>query len=799
AQTSYTMTPLYDFHGNADGASPSGGLIQDSAGNLYGTTDNSDGSGGVGVVFELSPSGNETTLYDFCNAGNNWPCPDGGVPFSTLLMDSAGNLYGTTYLGGTYGNGVVFELIPQPSGGCPANSNQGNGWCETVLYSFTGGADGAISYAALVMDSAGNLYSTTSIATNPPYASYCGGSGGGSVFELSPNSDGTWTETTLHTFTGITSGTSGDGCNPYSGVTLDNNGNLYGVTVGGGKNPPGVPVGIAYELSPTSNGPWTETILYTFGSSPTDGLTPASDLVFKEGNLYGTTEYGGSTNNGTVFELSPGSGSTWTETILYSFTGGTDGCNPYQGVSLDPQGNMYGTTEGCGNARGAGSVYELSPNGTMIPIWDFTAGTDGAQPYCTVLRDSKGNLYGTSNTGALKGSGILPNGAVWSLTPVVLSTTTTVASSGSPSTYGQSVTFTATINTVSQGVKHNAKRQAGRNLQVKPQDITGSVAWSANTGCGTTPVTFSTSGTTTCTTSVLPVGTDLVTASYSGDSGDQPSTGTLNQIVNEAKPTPIITWNPAAATYGSELGRMQLNATASYNGKRLAGTFVYTPAAGTVLTAAGTETLNVTFTPASASYTSATDSASLVVNPIKPLMKTTETKDGLILALDSTVTAKYGQPTGSVAVTSGTSGPTCDATLTGGTGTCTLTFSTGGTYTLAITYSGDSNDESVTLTRTVTVNPLHTTTKITSITPSPVPTSTPITLDFSVAASQGQPTGSVTVTSGTGGPTCSGTLTNGTGSCSLTFSAAGSYTLTATYSGDSNDAASSTTHAVRVR
>ena len=376
-------------------------------------------------------------------------------------------------------------------------------------------------------------------------------------------------------------------------------------------------------------------------------------------------------------------------------------------------------------------------------------------------------------------------------------TTVSVASSQNPTVFGQSVTFTATINAANGLVRRSG---------VKPMDVTGTVTWSSDTGCGTTAVSYTTgtgTGTATCTTATLSQGDDVITAAYSGDSNHSAGTGTLSggQQVNAPLLIPTITWTtPAVITYGKALSSTQLNAKAKYNNRTVPGTFTYTPAAGTILTP-GTHTLSVTFTPTDTNtYATAVDSVTLVVNPIKPTMKATSTKDGLIVTMDFSVAATYGQPTGSITVSSNDGGPSCTGTLTSGAGACTLTFSTGGTYTLTLTYSGDGDDESITATRTVIVSQLHTTTKVTSLVPaSPVTQNEPVTVNFSVTAIQGQPTGSVTITSNLGGPSCTGTLTNGTGSCTLTgFASQGTYTITATYSGDSNDATSSINHNVRV-
>ncbi|MGA7832618.1 MAG: choice-of-anchor tandem repeat GloVer-containing protein, partial [Terracidiphilus sp.] len=275
AQAQFTFKNLYSFASKTVGWGPEAGLIQDSAGNFYGTTSNGgahySGPNG-GIVFKVSPTGTETTLYNFCGSGTS--CLDGSDPMSTLLMDSAGNLYGTLNSGGANNKGAVFELSPAPGGGsCPSGTYQGNGWCETVLYSFANGSDGAFPAGKLIQDSSGNLYSTTSYGT----PNTCG-----TVFELTPPGSGStpWTETTLYTFGG--SGT-GDACGPVAGLVFDGSGNLYGTAATGGTNNDGA----VYELSP-SGGTWTETFLYSF-TGGLDGCDPQSDLAYVGGNLYGTT------------------------------------------------------------------------------------------------------------------------------------------------------------------------------------------------------------------------------------------------------------------------------------------------------------------------------------------------------------------------------------------------------------------------------------------------------------------------------------------------------------------------------
>jgi uncharacterized repeat protein (TIGR03803 family) len=312
----------------------------------------------------------ETVLYSF--TGGN----DGGNPYAGLILDSAGNLYGTTRDGGMYGYGTVFELSP-------ANGS----WTETVLYSFTGGSDGSTPYAGLTFDAAGNLYGTTLLG---------GANNDGCVFELTPNSGG-WTETILHTFVGYPT----DGTAPYGGVIFDQAGNLYGTTVADGTQCRGG-CGTVFELTPGSGG-WTETILYNFCSKTNcpDGSEPRSGVSLDaEGNLYGTTAYGGALiKYGTVFKLTPNSGGSWTESVLHSFDR-KDGANPFGGVILDKAGSLYGTTTQGGGRGIDGTVFRLKRSAShwaLTMLYRFAvASGQFAYPYAGLVFDKAGNLYGTT-------------------------------------------------------------------------------------------------------------------------------------------------------------------------------------------------------------------------------------------------------------------------------------------------------------------------------------------------------------------------------------------------------------------
>ena len=367
----WTEQVLYSFNLlPGGGAYPTAGLIFDGAGNLYGTTSGGGSShcyNGCGTVFELSSVAGggwmETMLYSFCPQGG--VCPDGDTPNAGLIFDAAGNLYGTTQGGGTYGSGTVFEL--SPAGG-------GN-WTETVLHSFNrDGTDGFQPFGGVIFDAAGNLYGTT------PYGgTTTDTSDGGTAFELSPTAGGTWIEQVLHNF-----GNGADGAYSYSGLIFDAAGNLYGTTYGGGSYSScsyyghgDVGCGTVFELSPTAGGGWTEQVLHNFDNG-VGGFAPWAGVIFDAaGNLYGTAVRGGSSGSwncvfagcGTIFELTPTAGGNWTEQLLHNFGNGTDGYSPTGGVITDAAGNLYGTTQSGGTygweggtyGFAGGTVFELTP------------------------------------------------------------------------------------------------------------------------------------------------------------------------------------------------------------------------------------------------------------------------------------------------------------------------------------------------------------------------------------------------------------------------------------------------------
>ena len=366
-----TFQVLHSFTGFGDGSVPEAGVTIDRAGNLYSTTFQ-------GTVFKMSHAGSGwvlTTLYTF--AGGS----DGARPASRVVFGPDGTLYGTTSQGGSNGRGTVFNLRP-PATVCRSTNCP---WTETIIHNFTGSDGGAPQLGDLVFDAAGNIYGTTSGG---------GAQGQGVVFELT-HSGGGWSETVLHSFGG-----GNDGAAPYSGVTFDAAGNLYGTTIGGGAHS----VGTVYELSPSQSG-WSETILYSFGGS--DGsFTPYGGLIFdRQGNLYGTA-CGGPNGAGTVYELEPSNGG-WTYNLIYGFSGYA---GPRDAPTMDASGNILLTNLATGVPYQAGSVYKLTPGTrgwTATDLYDFTGTSDGASPFGNAVLDAAGNVYGTTTLGGTHNLGVV--------------------------------------------------------------------------------------------------------------------------------------------------------------------------------------------------------------------------------------------------------------------------------------------------------------------------------------------------------------------------------------------------------
>jgi uncharacterized repeat protein (TIGR03803 family) len=401
-----TLTTLYNFNDLGDGAFPEAGLVVSANGAFFGTT--SSGGSEWGSVFQLISKGGswtETTIYSFTGGG------DGANPIAELAIGKNNVIYGTTYGGGAYGYGTVFQVSPVAGGG----------WSQRVLYSFAGsaaGGDGAYPAVGVkVVASSGILYGTT----------YSGGTAGlGTVFSLTPSQNG-WIEKVLYSFQG-----GSDGANPLTNLTVGSSGQLYGTTSQGGSvtnsNGTFVNGGTVFELT-NSAGTWTESRLYTFTGGSDGGFPESAVILAPSGVLYGSTFWGGTPaacavgdypqGCGTVYQLTAptGGGTPWTETVLHTFTKRSpDGAHPYGNMALNGSGMLFGTTYSGGanvdvcssdSYNGCGTVFELKPPSTSGGNWTksnltvFPGSPGGGTPNGVIL--SKGSLYGTTIVGGSEG------------------------------------------------------------------------------------------------------------------------------------------------------------------------------------------------------------------------------------------------------------------------------------------------------------------------------------------------------------------------------------------------------------
>lgn len=365
---SQTYTVIHNFtNKGSDGADPYGGPILDRSGNLYGTT-YLGGTFGAGSVYKLSPNGSSWTyssLHSFKGISDG-----SGPAFGSLAVDAQGRLFGTTEGGLNFG--TAFAVCS-----CALK--------EAIIHRFGSGTDGAQPIGGLAVDSAGNLYGTTSLG---------GTYGNGTIFEAKRTGQ-EFSEHVIYSFIG-----GDDGFNPVSGVTVGADGNLYGTTSLGGAFGDGV----VFKLSPSGPG-WTETVLYTF-QGLSDGQNPVGGVVLDPaGNIYGSTFFGGDKGGGTVYELSL-SGGSWALTNLYSFS---TYYGPYNKLTLDASGNIYGTANGAG-AYGFGSVFKLTPGHggwTFTDLYDFPGGDNGSLPYGSVAVDANGNVFGTASVGGTENQGLV--------------------------------------------------------------------------------------------------------------------------------------------------------------------------------------------------------------------------------------------------------------------------------------------------------------------------------------------------------------------------------------------------------
>jgi hypothetical protein len=424
ASATWKEKVLYSFQGIPDGSQPAGGVVFDKVGNLYGATTGGGSSscvsfGDCGTVYQLTPPAKkgdpwtEAVLYVFKGNASN----DGATPGGSVIIDSSGNLYGTTAYGGTggctilgtkMGCGVVYEMTPPQT--------KGGKWTYTVLYDFQGGKDGIFPWGDLTLDKNGNLYGATQFGggkgttCNKYFDGNCG-----AVFKLSTpkTKGGKWTEKVLHSFAGGT-----DGANPNGGLVFDSKGGIYGTTFGGGDESGECGTGgcgTAVELKPpTKNrGAWKEKVLYRFHGK--DGANPAASVVFgSNGHLYGTASAGANSGSGAVFDLAirKGGGVPWKETVLHRFTNQNDDSSPAGTILFDSYGNLYGTAM-YGGPTG-GNVFMMTPPVKRSGVWKFSVlhgftgpPNDGLRPGSGLVLGKGNVLYGTTQGG---GSGACQGG-----------------------------------------------------------------------------------------------------------------------------------------------------------------------------------------------------------------------------------------------------------------------------------------------------------------------------------------------------------------------------------------------------
>ncbi len=653
-------TVLYSFcpqSSCADGASPAGGLVQGSDGNFYGTTEEG-GTNNGGTVFQITPSGTPTTLYSFCAQRG---CPDGEYPFAGLVQGTDGNFYGATQSGGPSGlNGTVFQIS--------------SGGTLTTLYTFclqSGCPDGEYPGGDLVQGSDGNFYGTTEEG---------GTNNGGTVFQITPSG----TLTTLYNFCSQSGCTDGEYL--YAGLVQGTDGNFYGTTGGGGAQKSGT----IFQITPSG----TLTTLHSFCSQSgcTDGKIPDGGLVQgSDGNFYGTTAAGGTSNSaGTVFQITP----SGTLTTLYSFcpqSGCADGRNSQGRLVQGSDGNFYGTTY-AGGTRSGGTVFQITPSGTLTTLYSFCSQggcTDGKYLYAGLVQGTDGNFYGTTYEG---GTG--NNGGVVFKYP---QTSTAIASSLNPSSFGQSVTFTATVSGLGTP--------------------TGSVAFM--NGTATLGNAALTGGVASFTTNTLGPGTDPITAVYGGNLAGSTSP-VLNQVVTRATSTITLTSSQSPSTYGQSV---TFTATVASGSRKPGGRVKFlrgTATLGSATLTGGVASLTTTTLNVGASsviavyegnndYSGSTSSAQpQTVNRATTTVALTSSQNpstlGQLVTFTATVAPQFsGTTRGKVGFFDGRT-RLSSVTLASGVATYNTSSLASGTHTITATYDGNEDFSSSSMTLMQTVN-----------------------------------------------------------------------------------------------
>jgi uncharacterized repeat protein (TIGR03803 family) len=659
-------TPLYSFCAQSsctDGQNPIAGLVQGTDGNFYGTTFQG-GANASGTVFQITPKGILTTLYNFCPQSG---CADGRFLYAPLVQGTDGNFYGTTFQGGANNDtGTVFQITP-------------SGTLKT-LYSFCAQSsctDGRYPYAGLVQGTDGNFYGTTLQG---------GANDSGTVFQITP----TGTLTTLYNFCAQSS--CADGQYPYAGFVQGTDGNFYGTTQQGGSNSNS---GTVFEITPSG----ALTTLYSFcaQSGCVDGMNPYAGVIQgADGNFYGTAYLGGTDGVGTVFQLTP----TGTLTTLHSFcpqSGCADGAEPDAGLVQGSDGNFYGATvSGGASSKGQGTLFQITPSGSLTTLYRFcpqSGCADGAYPEGSLVQGSDGNLYGTTYQG-----GANNQGAVFKLSAP---TATSLTSSLNPSAYGQSATFTATVSSPSGTPTGKVTFMTG-NATLGSTTLTGGVASLART--------------------IISVGTSSITAVYAGNTKFLASTSSpLSQVVTQATTNVTLTSSLNPSTFGQSV-TIRATVAPQFSGtpggevtfksgnvilgvaKAIGGVASFTATA----LGAGTDSITAVYRGNTDFSGSISSALSQVVNQATSTVTLTSSQNPSSVGQSVTFTATVapqlsGTPAGKVVFKNG-SRSLATVMLAGGVATYNTSSLTSGSYTVTAKYNGNNNFSASSTTLTQTVN-----------------------------------------------------------------------------------------------
>ncbi len=779
--TGQTYSVLVDFNG-ADGATPSATLVQGTDGNFYGTTLYGGNptycsfSFGCGSVFKATAAGTVTLLYAFCSQAG---CPDGDLPNGALVQGTDGNLYGTTSAGGARGGGTVFKISPSGS--------------LTTIYSFcsqTNCTDGFSPNGGLVQGSDGNFYGTTFAGGFEYYE--CGSTEGscGTVFKISPSG----ALTTLYSFCYEQNCLNGD--LPAAGLVLGSDGNFYGTAAYGGASG----AGTVFKITPSG----ALTAIYNFCSlaNCADGQEPLAPLTQgADGNLYGTTYYGGRPCNshgcGTAFKITP-AGALSTLYDFCSKSGCADGLQPLSSLFQGMDGNFYGTTYYGGLGTGYGTAFRITPAGALNGLHSFCSlqdCADGEYPTAGVIQATNGNFYGTASFGGTDStSGLAGDGVVFEVefcpTGPGSCAVTTVTSSATPSTYGSPVTLTALV-----------QRFSGTGTP------TGSVEFTDN-GNFLATVNLS-NGSAAFTTSALTAGTHSIVAAYSGDANFNPNSGTLQQVVNQVATTTTVSSSANPAVYFQALTFSAQVTPASGSGVPT-GSVTFLNGSTTLGSAAlsgGSATLKLSAPLAPGGYsitasysgdanclpgTSAT--LSQVVQQASTTLALKSSANPASVNQDVSFTATItpqvgGNPTGTV--TFYDNGPAMGppVAVSGGEAVITASFAAPGSYSITAVYSGNSDFAGSTapgLNQTVRK---YATASAVSSNLNPSTYGQSIKLTVKVSSSGPTPTGTVTFEDG-GTKIATAALSGGTASLTTSKLPAGTNSITALYGGDADSLSS---------